>query len=336
MRLTALLIILTTGLLVGCAPADDAGDGRIPLAVGGTEVAGSPGSENWQQFQAAVEASPEPVDLRMLIRGQLGSEEQLLSGLRRGRVQIASMSALAASALVPELTVLYAPFLFADEAEADHVLDKHLAEPLEALLAEQGLHVLQWHEIGFHHVYAREPLLEPRDYRNRRFRVSNSIAAQVFAQSLGSDVISMGFADVVPALQTRMIDAGENAVPYYARTGIAEQAPHLMLTGHALGMNLVLANLDWWQSQPPEVRELLTSAFPARDAIRRQVRAANAAELEAADEIGFRVHLPDEATLVRWREVTAPAHELLLQQAGGQSREIYATALAGREAWRSR
>lgn len=336
MRLTVALLMLAAWLLTGCAPPEEAANGRISLAVGGTEVAGSPGSENWQQFQAVVEASSEPFDLRMLIRGQLGSEEQLLSGLRRGRVQIASMSALAASALVPELTVLYAPFLFADEAEADYVLDNHLAEPLEALLAEQGLHVVQWHEIGFHHVYAREPLLSPADFRNRRFRVSNSIAAQVFAQSLGSDVISMGFADVVPALQTRMIDAGENAVPYYARTGIAEQAPHFVLTGHALGMNLVLANRDWWLAQPPDVRELLTAAFPDREAIRRQVRAANAAELEAAGDIGFRVHVPDEATLERWREVTMPAHDLLLEQAGGRSRDIYAVALAGRDAWRAR
>ncbi len=336
MRLILLLALLSAALLWGCAPSDDATDGRIPLAVGGTEVAGSPGSENWQQFQAVVETSAVPIELRMLIRGQLGSEEQLLSALRRGRVQIASMSALAASALVPELTVLYAPFLFADEAEADYVLDHHLAEPLAALLAAQGLHVVQWHEIGFHHVYAREPLLEPDDYRNRRFRVSNSIAAQVFAQSLGSDVISMGFADVVPALQTRMIDAGENAVPYYARTGIAEQAPHYVLTGHALGMNLVLANADWWQAQSPEVRELLSTAFPDREAIRRQVRAANAAELAAAADIGFSVHAPNEMTLARWREVTAPAHDMLLQQAGGQSREIYAAALAGRDAWRAR
>jgi TRAP-type transport system periplasmic protein len=322
-------------LLGACSgPADDAGTVSV-VTVGGTEVAGSPGSRNWEAFEAAVGNTEPDFELRMLIRGQLGSEEQLLSGLRRGRIQLASMSALAASALVPELTVLYAPFLFADEAEADHVLDEYLAPALEGLLADQGLRVLQWHEIGFHHVYAREPWLEPADYRNQRSRVSNSIAAQVFARSLGADVIAMGFADVVPSLQTSMIDAGENAVPYYARTGIAEQARHFVLTGHALGMNLVLADAAWWDGLPPATRASLQSAFPARDAIRRQVREANARELELAAEVGFTVHRLDAEALERWREVTAPAHESLLREAGGRSAEIYAATLAARDAWRA-
>jgi TRAP-type C4-dicarboxylate transport system substrate-binding protein len=329
---TAVASVVVAGLLACSPPADQTAMSLV--TVGGTEVAGSPGADSWLSFQQRVEEADPPLTLRMLTRGQLGSEEQLLSGLRRGRIQLASMSALAASALVPELTMLYAPFLFADEAEADHVLDEFIAEPLAELLATQGLHLVEWHEIGFHHVYAREPLLLPEQYRGVRFRVSASIPAQLFAQSLGADVISMGFADVVPALQTRLIDAGENAVPYYARTGIAEQAPHLILTGHALGMNLVLANASWWQSLSEEQRTLLAEAFPDRQQIRHRVRRANAAELAESVRLGFQVHTLDEAQRQRWRETSGDTHEALIRQAGGRSAEIHALALQGRRQWR--
>lgn len=325
--------------MVACLAAcgGPAGESESPgITVGGTEVVGSPGAQSWQAFEGHVARAEADIELRMLTRGQLGSEEQLLSGLRRGRIQMASMSALAVSALVPEITMLYAPFLFADEAEADYVFDNHLAEPLARLLAQHGLHLVEWHEIGFHHVYAREPLLTPESYLNLRFRVSASIAARQFARALGADLISMGFADVVPALQTRLVDAGENAIPYYARTGIAEQAPHLMLTAHALGMNVILANASWWISLSEETRALFSAAFPSREEIRVRVRAANAEELVGAEAIGFRAHSIDPDVLERWRVATEGTHEALIQASGGSSREIYQRAIEGRLEWRSR
>ncbi len=334
MRIFRILPLLLSACLAACSgPTDESRPSEI--AVGGTEVAGSPGAQSWQAFEAHVRSAGADLDLRMLIGGQLGSEEQLLAGLRRDRIQMASMSALAVSALVPEITMLYAPFLFADEAEADYVFDNYLAEPLAELLAQQGLHVVEWHEIGFHHVYAREPLLTPEAFRNVRFRVSASIAAQQLAQALGADLISMGFADVVPSLQTRLIDAGENAIPYYARTGIAEQAPHLMLTSHALGMNVILANAGWWVSLPAQTRAVLTEAFPSREEIRTKVRTANAEELSQASAIGFTAHAIDPDVLARWRVATEGTHEGLIEASGGSSRSIYRRALEGRAQWRS-
>lgn len=333
MRISKILPWILIACLAACGGPSGESE-RPDVSVGGTEVSGSPGAESWQRFETHVGQSGEDITLRMLIRGQLGSEEQLLSGLRRGRVQMASMSALAVSTLVPEMTMLYAPFLFADEAEADYVFDNYMAEPLAQLLAEQGLHLIEWHEIGFHHVYAREPLLAPERFRNVRFRVSASIAAQQFAQALGADLISMGFADVVPALQTSLIDAGENAIPYYARTGIGEQAPHLMLTAHALGMNVILANASWWASLPDDRRALFSDAFPTREEIRARVRAANAQELAQAQRIGFTAHSLDSDVLERWRVATEGTHENLIRVSGGSSREIYLRALEGRAQWR--
>ena len=89
----------------------------------------------------------------MLIYGQLGSEDQLVSCLRRGRVQFANLSAMAMSTVVAEMALLYAPFLFDDAAEADFVYDNLLTELYRELLAEKGLHLVSWYEIGFLNVY---------------------------------------------------------------------------------------------------------------------------------------------------------------------------------------
>ena len=66
-----------------------------------------------------------------------------------GRIQFANLSAQAVSALQPELALLYAPFLFDDEAEADYVYDHYLTGYYRRLLAEKDIHLVTWYEIGF-------------------------------------------------------------------------------------------------------------------------------------------------------------------------------------------
>ena len=163
-------------------------------------------------------------------------------------LQFANLSAMAVSAVVPEMAVLYAPFLFDNEAEADFIYDNYLTPFYRELLAAKGLHLVSWYEIGFVDVYGKQPLLVPEDARGRRFRVGAGPAARLFAASLEADVIPLGFADVVPSLQTGLIEAGENAVSLYARTGIAGEAPHLTITDHSFGVSAIVASKDWWDS----------------------------------------------------------------------------------------
>ena len=60
----------------------------------------------------------------------------------------------------------------------------------------------------------------------------------------------LGFADIVPSLQTGLVEAGENSVTLYARTGIAGEASHLTLTEHLLGMSVIVASRPWWDTLP--------------------------------------------------------------------------------------
>lgn len=325
-------LVACLALLAGCADGERT---ALEVTVGGTAAPRTAGEEQWLMFQRAVEASDEDVTMRMLIYGQLGSEEALVSGLRRGRVQFANLSAMSATAVLPELALLYAPYLFDDYAEADYVFDNYLTDLFREMLAERGLHLVTWNEIGFHHVYAKRPLLTPADMRGVRFRVSASPASQLFAQALGADRISVGFGDIVPSLQTGLMEAGENGVPLYARTGTAGEAPHLMLTAHSLGMSVIVADKRWWDGLTEAQRELFGSAFPPIQVTRRMIREEIDRDLATSEsELGFVSHelTPEQRQL--WIDATRSTHDELVRTLGGRSREIYELIQQGREAWR--
>ncbi len=91
----ATLAAVTTGPLVPAWAA-----GKLQVVVGGTSFRGTVGEAHWLSFgQRAVAARGGEIDVRMLIHGELGSEENLVSGLRRGRVQYANLSSLIASSM---------------------------------------------------------------------------------------------------------------------------------------------------------------------------------------------------------------------------------------------
>ncbi|MCC5860873.1 MAG: TRAP transporter substrate-binding protein [Gammaproteobacteria bacterium] len=321
-------------LLAGCDAGERTG---MEVTVAGTAAARTAGEEQWLMFQRAVEASDEDITMRMLIYGQLGSEEALVSGLRRGRVQFANLSAMAASTVLPELALLYAPYLFDSYAEADYVFDTYLTPVFRELLAERGLHLVTWNEIGFHHVYAKRPLMTPAQMRGVRFRVSASPASQLFARALGADVISVGFGDIVPSLQTGLMEAGENGVPLYARTGIAGEAPHLMLTAHSLGMSVIVADLRWWNGLTDAQRELFGTAFPDISVTRRMIREEIDRDLAISEaELGFVSHELTVEQRALWVEATRGTHDDIIRTLGGRSREIYELIEQGRASWQAR
>ena len=60
----------------------------IEMTVAGTAIPNTVGEKHFLNFKTKVDAQSEgALKLKMLIHGQLGSEENLVSGLRRNRVQ---------------------------------------------------------------------------------------------------------------------------------------------------------------------------------------------------------------------------------------------------------
>jgi len=319
--------------LTACAPKTK----TIEVVVGGTAAKGTAGEASWLKFQRDAEAAGNgQITMRMLIHGELGSEDQIVSGLRRGRVQFANLSALIASTIVPEVALIYTPYLFDSDAEADYVFDNFLTSEYRKLFAERGLEFIAWYELGAQQIWSRDkPILTPDDMRGVRFRIAASKSAELLGQALHADLIPLGYADIIPSLQTGLIAAGENGVTLYSRTGIAPEAPHLSMTNHSLAMSVIVADKRWWDKQPENVRKILRDEFPAEPEIRRAVREEIRTDLAAADELGFKVYNLSDEQRKQWSDATRSTHAALIRSIGGQSQRIYDLAIAGKAAYAS-
>ena len=293
------------------------------MTVAGTAIPNTVGEAHFLNFKTAVDAQSQgTLKLKMLVHGQLGSEENLVSGLRRNRVHFANLSAIITSTLIPETALLYAPYLFDNEEEADFVYDNYLTQIFTELLAAKGLQFISWSEIGFHNVYGKEPILLPEHAKGKRYRVSASLSSRYFAEAIGADLIPMGYAEIVQSLQTGLIEAGDNSVALYAKRGIDQEAPHYTLTQHSLGMSIMVARKIWWDQLTPRQQQIITNAWPEAKILRQSLRAEVARDLANAASLGIVVHALSESDRELWKQATQGQAERLALAIGGQATEV--------------
>ena len=310
-------------------------DEILSMTVGGTGIPNTVGEQHFLDFQEAVAEGLPEMETKMLIYGQLGSEENLVSGLRRNRVQFANLSAIIVSTLVSEAALLYAPYLFDSAEEADFVYDNYLTLIFTNLLAEKGLQFVAWSEIGFHNVYAKQPILNPEDAKGKRYRVSASLSSRYFAEAIGADQIPMGYGEIVQSLQTDLIEAGDNSVALYVKTGKEQEAPHYTLTKHSLGMSMMVARKAWWDELSEEQQVIIKKAWPQANESRRSLRAEATEDLAKAEQMGITVYELNDEQRQQWKDATQGQVERLAKQVGGRSFELIELINAGKKEFQS-
>lgn len=306
----------------------------VTVTVGGTGVKDTAGDKKWLTYQANVEAAGDPdIEMRMLIYGELGSEDILVNGIRRGRIQVANWSGLATTTVVPEMAMLYTPFLFDDYAEADFIMDNYLFAAYSKMLAEQNVHLIQWDEIGFNQIYGKTPIIAPTEAQGMRFRTSSSDSARLFAGALGADAIPLGFMDIVTGLQTGLVDSGESAIIMYVPTGISSEAKHLTLTDHSFATSIIVMQKRWVDRLPEKRRDILLNSFVDVNEGRQWTRDEWKTFLDEQDKWGFTTHRIAEEQRKRWKDAVAPVSRRLIDSIGGDAQMIWDLVQDGKAAY---
>jgi len=292
------------------------------VRVSAVTAPGTPWHDGWLHFEEALKGQPELLQPVFYLGGQLGSEEMALSQLRRGRIQMGGFSLQGASSVVPELGILMSPYLFDSLDEVDFTMDKYLLEAFDKLFAAKGLVLLSWAEVGWTSLYASTPLLSPADTAGLKLRSSNALASQLLVQSIGADMIPLTFADIMPSLQTGLIQGGESGAIFYALTGLPREAPYLTLTRHAFDTGMYLANRDWYLGLSAAAQQHLASSLMPAASFRQLLRSYEARILAAPQNYGIELLQPTPQQLLQWRNATMDNRNQLAELIGGSSEQV--------------
>ena len=138
--------------------------------------------------------------------GVMGDDKAVLRKMRVGQLQGAALPMGELLSFYPDSQAYGIPFLFTSYEEVDYVRSQ-LDDSLITGFAEGGMEVLGIAEGGFGYFLTAEPVRVPADLQQQKVWVpQNDVVSARLAQSIGVTPIPLTLPDVLPGLQTGLVN----------------------------------------------------------------------------------------------------------------------------------
>ena len=142
-----------------------------------------------------------------------GGDLQATQALRAGTQEMVCTSSSPLVGIIKELGVFDLPFLFANEKEADAVLDGPAGAYFNKKLEEAGLVNLAYWENGFRNLTNnKRAVTKLEDMEGIKLRVMQNTVFLDSFKTLGANAVPLPFSELFTALETKTVDGQEN--PY--------------------------------------------------------------------------------------------------------------------------
>ncbi|MCC7271365.1 MAG: TRAP transporter substrate-binding protein [Alphaproteobacteria bacterium] len=247
------------------APA--AAQQKTVLKLGWTSAAGEtdPYAVGARLFKKELEArAGGRVEVQLFPNRQLGDEKPLLEGMRLGTVDAGIITNAVIAQIEPSFQINDLPFLFANEAQAQKLLDGPVGRKLADKLATKGVLALGYMEGGFRNMINNvRPVSKPEDVHGVKYRVmQNPVYIGMFS-SLGGNAIPMAWGEVFTAVQQGTIDGLEIPLAVIDQNKMFEVTKYLSLTNHTYSMIGLLMSKRSFDRMPEDLRKATVEAGTA-------------------------------------------------------------------------
>jgi len=250
-------------------------------------------------------ASNGAVDLNIFPGGTQGGEAEMVGLMQTNSLQAAMLTAVGLAEIETGVTGLQnIPMGFRNLDEVDYVGEK-LRPLLEARMAAKGFVVLFWTDAGWVHFFSNQPVTHPDDLRKLKLFTWSGHTAQVdLYKSAGFNAVALETADIVPSLQTRLIDAVP-APPFFAMAGQMDtRAPYMLELNWAPLVGALVIRKETWDKIPAETRAAMLAAAAVAG---REIKAAGRREMgesiAAMEKRGLKVTKVTPAIEAEWRAI---------------------------------
>lgn len=237
--------------------------------------------------------------------GSQGGEAELARRMRIGQLQGALMSVVGLREIEPTVAALQnLPLLFRSWEEVDHVREK-MRPAMEQRFLERGFVVVAWGDAGWVRFFSKEPASRPEDFKRMKFFAWGSEPEQqAIMKNLGYTPVPLETADILPAMQTGMINVVP-ATPYFALASqIYNTASNMLDINWAPIVGALVVTKKAWDAMSPAAQQALkVGGEKAGLAMRQQARREVDEAVEAMKKRGLKVNKPTPEQMREWSEL---------------------------------
>ncbi len=234
--------------------------------------------------------------------GSQGGETDMVRRMRIGQLQGGLLSVVGLREIEPSIAALQTmPLMFRTWDEVDYVREK-MRPAMEKKFLDKGFVVLAWGDAGWVRFFSKKAAFRPDDYKAMKFFAWGSESEQQeIMKSLGYTPVPLETGDILPAIQTGMIDAVPST-PYFAlATQIYNTAGNMLDLNWAPIVGALVITQKAWDDMSPAVQQAVREAGAKAGAqIRNQARKEVDEAVEAMKKRGLAVNTPNAEQMKEW------------------------------------
>lgn len=237
--------------------------------------------------------------------GSQGGEAEMARRMRVGQLNGALLSVVGLREIEPSISALQSmPLLFKSWDEVDYVREK-MRPTMEKKFLDKGFVVLAWGDAGWVRFFSKDPAFKPDDYQRMKFFAWGGEAEQQeIMKSMGYTPVPLETSDILPSIQTGMINVVPST-PYFALASqIYMSAPNMLEINWAPIVGALVITKKSWDELPAESQAAMRSAADKAGAqIRTKARQEVEEAVEAMKKRGLTVNKPNAEQMRAWQEL---------------------------------
>ena len=233
--------------------------------------------ESWKKSQSG------PSRFNVFTDGSQGGEAEMVRRMRIGQLQAALLSVVGLREIEPSIAALQ-----------------------NLPLAFRSWEELAWGDAGWVRFFSKQAAFSPDDYKKMKFFAWGAEAEQQeIMKSLGYTPVPLEPTDILPSIQTGMINVVPST-PYFALASqIYNSAQHMLEINWAPIVGAFVITKKSWDDMTPEMqRALKSSSDKAGVVIRMQARKEVEEAVEAMKKRGLQVNKPNAAQMKEWQTLS--------------------------------
>jgi tripartite ATP-independent transporter DctP family solute receptor len=258
-------------LVLAAAPAAAARFTMVISHLGPEDLTNNEMHPALKHFESIVEArTGGDIDVQVFGNGQLGSEVETARQAQAGKtVQSTLISSGAMSSFYPAYQIITTPFLFPNYRVARAYFDGEWhANFMRGALKAAGLRYLGTLDDGGGFVAFtnnKRLIKSVEDIKGLRIRVEENPAHVAIMKALGASATPLPWGEVLTALGTGLADGQFNAPGISLAFKLWEVNQFTTWSGHVYNTISWMVSDKWFQSLPPEHRQVIVEA--ARESV---------------------------------------------------------------------
>jgi tripartite ATP-independent transporter DctP family solute receptor len=250
--------------------------------------------------------------------GQLGSHRDYMEQMRMGSLQAAEINVAVLSGFDPKFMAFDLPYISKNVAHLQGVLDGGMAKVFaDSLEARTGVKILGWMIRSPRNMYtSTHPVVTAADFVGMKVRIMESPVMTRTFILLDAVPVPLSANERYMALQTKVVDAAENATALVITQKEYEVTKYLSRTEHFMSPNIIAFASKFFNSLPDDLQKILleTGTDTGRYATKLDSESEGAA-LRELTRLGMIVNdCPDKSSFIR---KVAPIYAEYRDQIGG-------------------